>query len=333
MEFLNQKLKLNLQLFELSVVQQAIRDGFGEGLLLAGEDNNQVVAVCADLSESTRIDKFADKFPDRFIQIGVAEQNLASAASGLAAMGKVPFMASYAIFSPGRNWEQIRTTICLNNQNVKIVGAHAGVSVGPDGGSHQALEDIAITRVIPKMTVLVPADATEAKKATLAAAKMKGPVYLRLARHKTPIITTEETPFVIGQANVLIEPLNPEVLIIACGPMVWEALLAAKNLLTLGLPVAVVNCHSLKPIDSQTIVKLARQAGAVVTAEEHQKIGGLGSAVAEVLASEYPTPMEFVGVDDKFGQSGTPAELFDHYRLTSKDIIQAVKRVLKRKKL
>jgi len=333
MESLNHQLKLNPQIFELSVKQQAIRDGFGEGLVIAGENDNQVVTVCSDLSESTRVDKFAEKFPNRFIQVGVAEQNLASVASGLAAMGKIPFITSYAIFSPGRNWEQIRTTICYNNQNVKIVGSHAGVSVGPDGGSHQALEDIAITRVIPRMTVLVPTDAEEAKKATLAAAKIKGPVYLRLARHKTPIITTSETPFVISQANVLIESLNPEALIIACGPMVWQALMAAKTLLAEGLSVTVVNCHSIKPIDSKTIVKLASQAGAVVTAEEHQIIGGLGSAVAEILALEHPVPMEFVGVDDKFGQSGTPAELFDHYSLTAKDIIRAVRRVIKRKNI
>ena len=237
--------KLNPKLFDLNVEQAPIRKGFGEGLVLAGEQDERIVGLCADLTESTQMHLFRDKFPKRFVEIGVAEQNLAAVASGLAAMGKIPFLSSYAMFSPGRNWEQIRTTICYNNRNVKIVGSHAGVSVGPDGGTHQAIEDMAIMRVLPRMTVIVPTDALEAKRATLAIAKYEGPIYLRLAREKTPIITTEDSPFIIGQANVLVAPEKPTVVIIACGPLVFQALVAARLLVREKIIVTVINCHTV----------------------------------------------------------------------------------------
>ncbi len=323
---------LNPKIYELNVEQKAIRSGFGEGLVEAGEKNENVVVLCADLKESTRVEEFSKKFPERFIELGVAEQNMAGVASGMATMGKVPFMVSYAIFSPGRNWEHVRTTICYNNTNVKIVGAHAGLNVGPDGGSHQMLEDIALTRVLPNMTVVVPCDAIEAKKATLALAESIGPAYLRLAREKSPVVTTEESDFVIGKANTLLDQESPEATLIACGPMVYRALIAAKKLDREGIKVSVINNHTIKPLDEETLLEAVQKAGAVVACEEHQIAGGMGSAVAELLAKTNPVPMEFVGVADRFGQSGEPAELMEHYGLGVDDIIDAVKRVIKRKK-
>lgn len=328
---LNEDQKLNPKIYDLSVDQVAIRNGFGEGLVAAGDENEQVVALCADLTESTRMEAFAKKFPKRFVEIGVAEQNLASVASGMAAMGKVPFISSYAMFSPGRNWEQIRTTICYNNTNVKIAGSHAGISVGPDGGTHQAVEDIAITRVIPRMVVISPCDAIEAKKATIAAAKTADPTYIRLAREKTPAITTEDSPFQIGKANLLADAENPEVAIIACGALVHQALVAARKLAENGVEVSVLNLHTIKPIDEEAIISVASKAGAVVTVEEHQVAGGMGSAVAEVLARKKPVPIEFVGVEDKFGQSGLPAQLIEHYKMDTESIIEKVRAVIKRK--
>lgn len=322
----------NPKIYELNVEQKAIRSGFGEGLVEAGEKNKNVVVLCADLKESTRVEEFSKKFPERFIELGVAEQNMAGVASGMAAMGKIPFIASYAIFSPGRNWEHVRTTICYNNTNVKIVGAHAGLNVGPDGGSHQMLEDIALTRVLPNMTVVVPCDAVEAKKATLALAESIGPAYLRLAREKSPVVTTEESDFEIGKANILLDQENPEVTLIACGLMVYRALIAAKKLEREGIKVSVINNHTIKPLDEEALLEVAQKAGAIVTCEEHQIAGGMGSAVAELLAKTNPVPMEFVGVADRFGQSGEPAELMEHYGLGVDDIIDAVKRVIKRKK-
>ncbi len=324
--------KLNPKLFRLDVEQVPVRKGFGEGLLGVGGEDARVVGLCADLTESTQMHLFAKAFPERYVQVGVAEQNLASVASGMAAMGKIPFLTSYAMFSPGRNWEQIRTTICYNDRNVKIVGSHAGVSVGPDGGTHQAIEDIAITRVIPRMTVVVPCDTLEAKKATWQLARWTGPAYLRLAREKTPVITTEESFFEIGKANILRQPEKPQVAVIACGPLVYNALIAANDLANQGLEVSVINLHTIKPLDGEAILRAAAHAGAVVTVEEHQKRGGMGSAVAEFLAEHYPVPMELLGVDDQFGQSGTPNELIEHYGLGISHIRQAVQRVLARKK-
>ena len=321
---------LNTKIFDTDVEQVPIRKGFGEGLVIAGEADKNVVGLCADLTESTQMHLFKNKFPERFVEIGVAEQNLASVASGMAAMGKVPFISSYAMFSPGRNWEQIRTTIAYNDRPVKIVGSHAGVSVGPDGGTHQAIEDIALTRVIPRMVVISPCDAIEARKATIACAKTNTPAYLRLAREKTPIITTEETPFEIGKAQIFFESENPQVTIIATGALVHKALLAAKSLEAEGIGSIVVNLSTIKPLDSETILSAVKRASKVVTVEEHQIMGGMGSAVAELLSQTMPAPQEFVGVRDQFGQSGTPDELIEHYSMGEKGIVEAVKKVISR---
>jgi len=329
---LNPKQKLNDKLFDVDVEQAPIRNGFGDGLLAAGEADPQVVALCADLTESARAEKFVKAFPERFVQIGVAEQNLASVASGMAAMGKKPFITSYAMFSPGRNWEQIRTTICYNDRPVIIAGSHAGVSVGPDGGTHQAVEDLAITRVVPNLTVIAPCDALEAKRATIEAAKLGKPVYLRLAREKTPIITTDASPFKISKANLLWQGEAPQVTIIACGGVVHNALVAAKELGEKGIGAEVLNLHTIKPIDTKAIVDSVKKTGAVVTVEEHQVAGGMGSAVAEVLAESAPVPLVRVGVQDKFGTSGDSEGLLKHYGLSAEDIAKAVKEVIKKKR-
>ncbi len=325
---LNKNIKLNTKLFDTGVEQIALRNGFGEGLLEAAKMDENVVGLCADLTESTRMHLFANEFPERFIEVGITEQHMACCASGLAVMGKIPFMSSYAMFNPGRNWEQIRTVIAYNDVPVKIVGSHAGISVGPDGGTHQAIEDIALTRVIPNIEVIVPCDALEAKKATLAIAKTGKPAYLRLAREKTPIVTTEDTPFEIGKAEVLWRGDNPQVAIIACGTMVHTALAAAKELEKGGVGSIVINNHTIKPLDKDTIVSVAKECGAVVTAETHQVAGGLGSTVAELLAKDAPTKMAFVGVQDKFGQSGTPKELMEHYGLGVNDIVVAAQKLI-----
>ncbi|MCR4279237.1 MAG: transketolase family protein [Candidatus Zambryskibacteria bacterium] len=321
---LNLDLKLNTKLFDKDVEQVPIRQGFGEGLVLAGSQNQQVVGLCADLTESTKMNLFAEKFPQRFVQMGVAEQNLASVASGMAAMGKIPFISSYAMFSPGRNWEQIRTTICYNNQPVKIAGSHAGISVGPDGGTHQAIEDIAIMRVIPNMVVISPCDSIEARKATLASVETGTPVYIRLAREKTPVMTSEKTSFVIGKAQIFWQGTNAKVGIIATGALLYKALQAAKELHEKGIETEVMNLATIKPLDEKAVIALANRTGKIVTVEEHQIRGGMGSAVAECLAQHKPVPMRFVGVDDKFGQSGTPEELIEHYGMGTKSIIKAV---------
>ena len=321
----------NRNIFSDDCEQIPIRKGFGEGLLIAGEQDETVVGLCADLTESTQMYLFRDKFPERFIEIGVAEQNLAAVASGMAAMGKTPFISSYAMFSPGRNWEQIRTTICYNDRKVIIVGSHAGVSVGPDGGTHQALEDIALMRILPHMTVLSPCDALEAKKATLAAARHSGPVYIRLAREKTPVVTTAETPFAIGALPVVWNSSQPEVAIFATGSLVARALRAARALESEGISVQVLNTHTIKPLDETAVIRCARNAGAVVSVEEHQRSGGLGSALAELLMEKFPLPMEYVAVRDVYGQSGTPEELIKYFNLDEGGIIQAVKTAISRK--
>ena len=330
---LNQKLKLNPKIFNADCEQAPIRKGFGQGLLLAGEQYKNVVALCADLTESTQMNSFKEKFSERFVEVGVAEQNLVTIASGMAAMGKIPFCSSYAMFNPGRNWEQIRTTIAYNDRKVVIVGSHAGVSVGPDGGTHQALEDIALMRVIPNMDVLSPCDAIEAKKITLALAKSDKPAYLRLAREKTPIITTEETPFTLGKAEIYWMPeiSLAQVGIIVTGGLIHRALLAAKELETEGIKTKVINLSSIKPIDVNAVVALAKETKKIVTVEEHQVAGGMGSVVAETLAQNYPVPIEFIGVQDKFGQSGTPDELIEHYGMGKDAIKKSVRKVLARK--
>ncbi len=310
-------------MFDADVEQIPIRKGFGEGLVVAGENDPQVVALCADLTESAQALPFKEKFPRRFVEMGVAEQNMASVASGMAAMGKVPFITSYAMFSPGRNWEQIRTTIAYNNRPVKIVGSHAGISVGPDGGTHQAIEDIAIMRTMPNMIVISPCDAIEAKKATIALAKTGTPAYLRLAREKTPVMTTTETPFEIGKAQTIWNSVAPKVGIIATGALLHKALLAAKNLEG-KIEVEVLNLHTIKPLDTDAVIALGKKAGKIVTLEEHQVAGGMGSAVAECLAENYPVPIKFIGVRDQFGQSGTPEELIKHFKMDEVSIQKVV---------
>jgi len=330
---LNPKLKLNPKLFNEVVEQAPIRKGFGEGLVLAGEMDKNVVALCADLTESTQIHLFKEKFPERFVEIGVAEQNMATVSSGMAASGKIPFCSSYAMFSPGRNWEQIRTTIAYNDRPVKIVGSHTGVSVGPDGGTHQALEDIALMRVMPNMDVVSPCDALEAKRATIALAQSSRPAYLRLAREKTPIITTEDTPFEIGKAEIywLSDVGLADVGIIATGALLYRALVSAKELEKEGIKIRVLNLSSIAPLDTEAIITLAKETKCIVTVEEHQVRGGMGSAVSEVLAQNYPVPMEFIGVQNLFGQSGTPEQLIEHYGMGVSHIKKAVQKVLKRK--
>jgi transketolase len=298
--------------------QEPIRKGFGRGLLEAGKRWDNVVAACADLTDSTQMSLFAKEFPERYIEVGVAEQNLVTVGSGLSAMGKIPFVSSYAAFSPGRNWEQIRTTICLNDRPVKIIGSHAGVSVGPDGATHQMLEDIALMRVLPNMVVIAPCDSVEAKKATLAMAVDKRPNYMRLAREATPIITTDKTPFEIGKAYVFAK--GADVSLIATGTMTYQALAAVDLLYKDGIEAEVVHVPTVKPLDKDTILKSVRKTGAVVTAEEGQIIGGLGGAIAELLAEECPTPTKRVGMQDRFGESGAPDQLIEHFGLDAKHI-------------
>lgn len=320
---------LNPKLFDSDIEQKPTRDGYGAGLVLAGEENEQVVALCADLTESTRTQAFAEKFPQRFVQVGVAEQNLATVAAGMALGGKIPFISSYATFSPGRNWEQIRTTICYNDVPVKIIGSHAGVSVGPDGATHQALEDIAMMRALPNMIVISPADSIEARKATQAIARLNKPCYLRLSREKVPLITTDLTPFEIGKAEVFYE--GNDVTVIATGQMVYRALLAAEELKKKQISVRVINCHTIKPIDQETLIKAAKETGAIVTAEEHQITGGLGGAVAEVISQNCPVPLKIIGIEDTFGESGKPDELLEKFGLTEEAIIKAVTQVIRMK--
>jgi len=329
---LNSNLKLNQKIFDADVEKETTRKGFGEGLVLAADADKNVVGLCADLNGSTDMDSFSRKYPGRFIQVGVAEQNLVTVASGMAAMGKIPFAASYAVFSPGRNWEQVRTTIALNDRPVKIVGSHGGVSVGADGSTHQALEDLALMRVLPNMTVLYPCDTIEAKKATVEAAKTNKPVYIRLCREKTPMITTEETPFEIGKALIFYNPpITAQVGIISTGPLTYNAIMAAQNFAKKGISVKVLNISSIRPLDFEAIINLAKEAKAIVTVEEHQIVGGFGSAVAEVLVQNFPVPMELIGVHDQYGQSGTASELIEHYGMSISSIEKAVERVMGRK--
>jgi transketolase len=322
----------DLRLVDLSKEPQKepIRKGFGKGLLTAGQLDEKVVAACADLTESTQMHLFRDAFPKRFVEIGVAEQNLVTVGSGLAAMGKIPFVSSYAAFSPGRNWEQIRTTIALNDQPVKIIGSHAGISVGPDGATHQMLEDIAIMRALPNMVVLAPGDSVEAEKMTMAMAADKRPNYMRLAREATPIITTIDTPFEIGKAYTFWH--GSDVTIISTGTMTYQALLAAEKLQKDHIEAEVIHVPTIKPLDTETILASVRRTRAVVTAEEAQITGGLGAAVAELLSEQEPTLMRRVGVKDRFGESGKPDELLEHFGLTAKHIAMAVHEIVDKAK-
>jgi transketolase len=335
---INPDLHLNPKLFSPDGEQAPTRNGYGEGLVAAGEENENVVALSADLAESTRTEPFAKKFPGRFFECGVAEQNMATIAAGLGVSGKIPFVASYANFCPGRAWEQVRTTICYNDSNVKIAGHHAGVSVGPDGATHQATEDIALMRVLPNMKVMVPCDAVEAVKATLCAARLWGPVYIRLSREKSPILTTKETPFIPGKAEVFWDSAGSgarkkkKALIVAAGPLLYQALCAARELEKEKIGAVVVNCHTIKPLDEKKLLSLAEKLGAAVVAEEHQVRGGLGGAVAELFARRFPVPVEFVGMQDVYGESGKSEELIKKYGMDTKDIVSAARRAAKRAK-
>ncbi len=307
------------------------RNGYGEGLVEAGKRDERVVALAADLTESTRTLPFAEAFPNRFVQMGIAEQNMASVAAGMAMMGKIPFIASYAMFSPGRNWEQVRTTIAYNESNVKIIGAHAGISVGPDGATHQALEDIALMRVMPNMVVIAPADVHEARKAVLAAAKYEGPVYIRVGRSNTPVVTTPESPFEIGKATTMYQcnnNLSPQVAIVVTGVLLFNALKAALELEGQGIGATVLHMPTIKPLDTVALLKVASEHDALVTVEEHQRAGGLGGAVAEYLSEALPIRIVRVGVDDQFGQSGEPEELVEHYGLGIASIVAAGKKAV-----
>lgn len=311
------------------IATEPIRKGFGRGLLEAGKKDENVVAACADLTDSTQMNLFKEAYPERFIEVGVAEQNLVTVGAGLAAMGKIPFVSSYAAFSPGRNWEQIRTTICLNDQPVKIIGSHAGVSVGPDGATHQMLEDIALMRVLPNMVVVAPGDSLEAEKATLALATDKRPNYMRLAREATPIITTKDTPFELGKAYVYTP--GDDLTIISTGTMTYQALIAAELLYKNGIDAEVVHVPTVKPLDAVTILQSVKKTGAVITAEEGQINGGLGGAVAELLGEAHPVPIKRVGMRDRFGESGKPEELLEHFGLTGKHIALAAHELLEKK--
>ena len=327
---LNPQAKLSKKLFKDDIEQIAPRDGYGKALVELGENNPNVVVLTGDLSESTRSNWFAEKFPKRFIEVGVAEQNMMGIAAGLALSGKIPFVSSYATFNPGRNWDQLRVSVCYSMANVKVAGAHAGISVGPDGATHQALEDVAMTRVLPNLVVVIPCDAIEAKKATLAIAQeMKGPAYIRFGREKTPQFTTDQTPFKLGRAEVFRE--GSDVAIIGSGILVYNSLRAAVELAKEGIDCMVVNNHTIKPIDRKTIATAAKKCGAVVTVEEHQINGGAGSAVIEVLAEECPVPVVRVGMNDSFGESGQPFELIEKYGMGVDSIIKAVRKVLKKK--
>lgn len=311
---------LNPNLFNDDVRQEAIRAGFGRGLKAAGEVNDKIVALCADLTESTQIAPFSEAFPERFVQVGIAEQNLVTVASGMARAGKIPFASSYAAFSPGRNWEQIKTTIALNDQPVKLVGSHAGVTVGPDGATHQMLEDIAMMRVMPNMIIVVPGDSIEAEKATRAIAENGKPSYIRLSREKSPMISLDETPFEIGKAYILRD--GYDISLMGTGVMTYQLLVAANILAEQGINAEVVHIPTIKPLDNQTILDSARRTGRVLTAEEAQIAGGLGGAVAELLSTDLPTPLLRVGMMDRYGESGAPYELMEYFGLTGKHIAE-----------
>ncbi len=311
-------LNLIKDVLDKDISSEPIRKGFGRGLLSAGKINVNVVAACADLTESTQMSLFKKEFPERFVEVGVAEQNLVTVGSGMAAMGKIPFVSSYAAFSPGRNWEQIRTTVCLNDQPVKIVGSHAGVSVGPDGATHQMLEDIALMRVLPNMVVIAPGDSLEAERATLAIASDQRPAYIRLAREATPIITTDKTPFEIGKAYVY--KAGKDLTIMSTGTMTYQALAAAAKLEKDGIHAEVIHIPTIKPLDEKTIIASAKKTGKVITVEEGQIIGGLGGAIAELLSQTSPTKVIRMGMQDRFGESGKPDELLEHFGLTAKHI-------------
>jgi transketolase len=304
------------------------RNGYGDALVEMGKKNKKIMVLCADLKESTRVNDFAEKFPKRYVEIGVAEQNLVTVASGLAAVGKIPFVSSYTAFCPGRCWEQIRTTICYNNQNVKVIGAHAGISVGPDGATHQALEDLATMRSLPNMIVIVPADYAQTKKATKAIAAYNGPAYMRFARNKTEQMTTAKTPFKIGKAQIFQD--GKDIALIGAGPMVYECLKAADKLKEKGVSAMVVNLHTIKPLDGATLLAVAKKCKKIITVEEAQITGGLGGAVAEFLGENYPVPMKRIGVKDRYGESGEPEELLKEFGLSYDNVVREALKLCKK---
>ena len=328
---LNPDLKLNPKLFDQDVEVKPTRTGYGEGLLAIGEKKSDVVALCADLTESTYAHLFAQKYPERFFQVGVAEQNMAAISAGLAMNGKIPFMSSYATFSPGKNLETIRTTIVYNQANVKIAGHHAGIMTGPDGATHQATEDLAITRSWPGISIFVPCDSIEGKKTTIKAGEITGPVYLRFSRDKTPIMTTDATPFETGKIQTFFLTDNPVATIFATGYMLYYALLAAKELEQEKINILIANVSTIKPLDGETILTLAKNTKAFVTVEDHQVMGGLGGAIAEFTSKNIPLPIEFIGLQDTFAESGKPSELIEKYGMGKDSIKKAVKKVLARK--
>lgn len=306
------------------------RDGFGKGILELGATNKSVVVLCADLTDSTRAIWFRDKFPHRFFGFGIAEQDMFGAAAGFALTGKIPYACTFGVFASGRAWDQVRVSIAYMNLNVKIIGTHGGISVGEDGATHQALEEITLMRVLPHMTVIVPADANEAKKATIQAAAINGPVYIRLGRSAAPVITQDEGYFEIGRANVLKD--GRDLSIIACGSMVYESMLACEELLKQGIKARLIDLHTIKPLDTAAILKAAKDTGAIVTAEEHMLNGGMGSAVAECVSQNHPVPIRMVGIKDRFGESGKASELFKAFGLTSQDIVKAAQEAINMKK-
>ena len=317
---LNTNAHLGAKIFTDEVPKAPTRDGFGLGTIEVAKTNSRVIVLCADLTESTRAEWFQKEFPERFIEMGIAEQNMAAFAAGMALAGKIPYIASYAAFSPGRNYEQIRTTIALNHVPVKVCGMHAGVSVGPDGATHQMLEDIGMMRMLPGMTVLVPGDAEEARKAVIAAAAIDGPVYIRFGRAATPVFTTAETPFQVGKALTLFESETPQIAILSTGTQSYASLEAARALSRDGIESVVLHVPTIKPLDTEAVLGVARRAGRILTVEEHQVAGGFGSAVAEFLAENHPVPMRRIGIADQFGQSGEPEQLLAHYGLDAPHI-------------
>lgn len=328
---LNPDLKLNEKMFDEKAEMDATRSGFGKGLLELGDTDPNVVALCADLTDSTKVEEFAKKYPERYFEVGVAEQNMAAIAAGFGVSGKTAFIASYATFSPGKNWETIRTTIMYNNSNVKIAGHHSGLMTGPDGATHQATEDIASVRAWPNVKVYVPCDSIEAEKVTIAAGKIDGPVYLRFSRDKSPIMTTTDTPY-DGKVATFWTSDTPQAVIFGTGWLLYQALLAAKELEAEKINILVANIACLKPLDVEGVVELAKQTGSVVTVEDHQAAGGLGGLIAETLAKSLPTPIEMIGLQDTFGESGTPMELIKKYKMDKDAIKEAVKKVISRKK-
>ncbi len=328
---INSSLKLNKKIFSNDCELKSTRDGFGEGLLILGEQNENVCVLSADLTDSLRADKFKNRFPSRFFDIGIAEQNMAGIASGLASQNKIPYILSFSVFSPGRNWEIIRTTICYNNVPVKIIGGHSGLDTGPDGATHQCLEDVAIMQALPNMIVVAPCDYIETKKATIALSQINKPCYLRLQRSNLKTITTNDTPFEIGKANVLYQQDNTDVTIISYGNPIYSALEAAIDLETEKIFCTVINNHTIKPLDRETLLHYAKQSKAFVVIEDHQKIGGLGSVIAQLLAETYPIPIEFIAINDLFGETGNTEELYKKHHLDKQTIKNAIRKVLKRK--